>query len=118
MTALLLDIPTDLTNRPTETAADPQAGLPVATERVAGAAFCVDLDPGLLSFTRRRIAEHFAVADDQVDVMITFRTAAAEPPAVPGAGQPARHPLTTTHSFGNRHGSALDADLCRARRRA
>lgn len=71
MTALLLDIPTDLTNRPTETAADPRAGLPVATERVAGAAFCVDLDPGLLSFTRRRIAEHFAVADDQVDVMIT-----------------------------------------------
>lgn len=71
MTALLLDVPTDPTNRPSEPATDPAAGLTVATERVAGAAFCVDLDPSVLSFTRRRIATHFAVADDKVDVMIT-----------------------------------------------
>ncbi|HEY5882026.1 MAG TPA: hypothetical protein VIU11_24165 [Nakamurella sp.] len=42
-----------------------------AVDRVAGAAFCNNLDPTVVTFTRRRIADHFGVADDLVDVMVT-----------------------------------------------
>lgn len=45
-------------------------GLWHAVDRVAGAAFCTDLDPAVISFARARVADHFAVADDVIDAMI------------------------------------------------
>lgn len=54
------------------TGADPidLIGLWHAVDRVAGSAFCSDLEPAVVSFTRGRIADHFGVADDLVDAMI------------------------------------------------
>lgn len=48
------------------------AGLWPAVDRVAGAAFCTDLDPTVISFARTRIADHFAVAQDVIDAMIAI----------------------------------------------
>jgi hypothetical protein len=53
------------------TRAEAPAGLWRAVDRVAGAAFCSDLHPAVVTFTRHRIADHFGVAEDLVDVMIT-----------------------------------------------
>ena len=54
------------------TTADPNdlVGLWRAVDRVAGSAFCSDLDPAVVSFARARIAAHFGVAEDVIDTMI------------------------------------------------
>jgi hypothetical protein len=46
------------------------AGLWRDVDRVAGAAFCADLHPTVIGFSRARVAAHHGVADDLVDVMI------------------------------------------------
>jgi hypothetical protein len=46
------------------------AGLRPALNRVAGAVFCTNLDPVVIAFVRARIADHFAVPDDEVDAGI------------------------------------------------
>lgn len=48
-------------------------GLPPAVDRVAGAAFCTDLDPVVIGFVRARIADHFAVPEDAIDALIAAR---------------------------------------------
>jgi len=74
MTAPLLDRPPDPTASMSDalspTGAEARAGLWRAVHRVAAAAFCSDLPPAVVTFTRRRIADHFGVADHLVDVMI------------------------------------------------
>lgn len=47
-----------------------RAGLRDAAHRIAGAAFCGDVRPVVISFARARVADHFAVADEVVDAMI------------------------------------------------
>ncbi len=42
----------------------------LAAERIAGAAFC-GLHPAALTFSRGRVAAHFDVPDDEVDMMIS-----------------------------------------------
>lgn len=54
------------------TGADPLdlIGLWHAVDRIAGSAFCSELNPAVVSFARGRIADHFGVAADLVDAMI------------------------------------------------
>ena len=59
--------------RPPCTAARRPAALTRAADRVAGAAFCSRLDPAVLGFTRRRLADHFRVPEDLVDGLIADR---------------------------------------------
>lgn len=68
MSATLL-VPTFPARPATADPIDP-AGLWRAVDRVAGAAFCTDLNPQVVSFVRARIADHFAVPDEVVDAMI------------------------------------------------
>lgn len=59
--------------RPRSTDAYRPVILDRAAERIAGAAFCTRLDPAVLDFARRRLADHFLVPEDLVDALIADR---------------------------------------------